>query len=105
MVLVVIKLIQNKKIEISECERLPISHYLIANKIMNFKRILFSAIMTALASMMIALAVAEISQRVHRTKIVVITGVTIGFFIGAFYEIVNQRKNEVNDQINDNENS
>lgn len=62
---------------------------------MNFRMVIFSGIMTALVGAMIGLAIAHIAERVERKKIILITGATLGFAIGASSQCVIQRKNEI----------
>ncbi|NJL83302.1 MAG: hypothetical protein HC890_10745 [Chloroflexaceae bacterium] len=61
---------------------------------MNLKLVIFSGLMTALIGAMIGLGVAKISQRELRTKIIVITGASLGFAIGAAYESVRSQPRE-----------
>ncbi len=61
---------------------------------MNIKMVVFSGIMTALIGAMIGIAVAEIAQRETREKIVVVTGATLGFFIGSGFQAIKQQEKE-----------
>ncbi|MDJ0598030.1 MAG: hypothetical protein QNJ37_04225 [Crocosphaera sp.] len=59
---------------------------------MNIRKILFAGIITALIGAMFGLAVTKIAQREQRKKILVVTGATLGFVIGAFQESIQQQK-------------
>lgn len=61
---------------------------------MNLKLIFFSGIMAGLIGAMLGLAVARISDRIERKKVILITGASLGFAIGALQESVKQQKDE-----------
>lgn len=61
---------------------------------MNIRMVIFSGIMTALIGAMIGLAVSNIAQKETREKIVVVTGATLGFFLGSGFQAVKQQETE-----------
>ncbi len=68
---------------------------------MNVKKIIFAGIITALIGAMFGVAVTKIAQREQRRKIMLITGATLGFVIGAFQESVQQQKKIRDDDYGD----
>ncbi|MDJ0508111.1 MAG: hypothetical protein QNJ64_02475 [Crocosphaera sp.] len=68
---------------------------------MNLRKIIFAGIVTALIGAMFGLAVTKIAQREQRRKIMLITGASLGFVIGAFQESVQQQKKIRDDEYGD----
>ncbi len=68
---------------------------------MNIRKIVFAGIITALIGAMFGLAVTRIAQRPQRRKIMLVTGATLGFAIGAFQESVQQQKKIRDDDYGD----
>lgn len=64
---------------------------------MNFKMLIFSGIMTALAGAMLGLVVNYTTSARSRQPIFIIAGSTLGFAIGVGYEAVQQNKHEKTD--------
>ncbi len=69
--------------------------------IMNIRKIIFAGIMTALIGAMFGLALTKIAQREQRRKILVVSGATLGFVIGAFQESIQQQKKLRDDEYGD----
>ena len=68
---------------------------------MNVRKIIFAGIVTALIGAMFGLAVTKIAQREQRRKIMLVTGATLGFAIGAFQESIQQQKKIRDDDYGD----
>lgn len=64
---------------------------------MNFRMLLFSGVMTAIAGAVIGLVVSHVSPMKSRQPIIIIVGSTLGFAIGMGYEAVQQYKDEDTD--------
>ena len=61
---------------------------------MNFKMLIFSGIMTALAGAILGLVINHISSVRSRQLTYIIVGSTLGLAIGVGYEAVQQNKHE-----------
>ncbi len=68
---------------------------------MNIRKIIFAGILTALIGSMFGLALTKIAQREDRGKIMLITGATLGFLVGAFQESIQQQKKIKDDDYGD----
>ena len=68
---------------------------------MNIRKIIFAGILTALIGSMFGLALTKIAQREDRGKIMLITGATLGFLVGAFQESIQQQKKIRDDDYGD----
>lgn len=64
---------------------------------MNFKMLIFTGVMTALAGAILGLVVNHTSSERSRQPIYIIVGSTLGFAVGVGYEAVQQNKHEETD--------
>lgn len=62
------------------------------NDNINFKILIFTGIITAIAGALLGLIVAHIAERESRQKTAIIVGSTLGFTIGVGYEAMQQSR-------------
>lgn len=65
---------------------------------MNFRMLIFSGVMTALAGAVLGIVVGHVSPMQSRRPIIIMVGSTLGFLIGTGYEAVQQYKDEEVDE-------
>ncbi|WP_041660653.1 hypothetical protein [Acaryochloris marina] len=65
---------------------------------MNFRMLIFSGVMTALAGAVLGIVVGHVSPMQSRRPVIFVVGSTLGFLIGTGYEAVQQYKDEEVDE-------
>ena len=62
------------------------------NDNINFKMLIFSGIMTAIAGAFLGIIIAHIAERESRRPTAIIVGASLGFAIGVGYEAIQQNR-------------